>query len=450
MSKLHTMIVCNNLKGGLFMEKNENDNYKNGIIRLKGFIVSLLTSSGILKSNEHNRKNKLRGNFFKNIPNGFGVSIHFTGEKIDIDLIRDAGFKIVRKDIFWNHVEREKQLFNFAGYDQLTQSLIKNGIRPYYILDYSNSLYEKNRSVVTKEGQDAFVRYVSKVTSRYKGKGVIWEIWNEPNIGKFWNPQPNFDEYLNLVKRVSKTIKENDSSGIVVAPALAGLNDESLKWLEELLKKGFLNYIDALSVHPYRSQTPETVIVDYQKLRILLSKYSSKDITILSGEWGYSTAQGPGTANMNEYTQANYLVRMFLINLLSDIPISIWYDWKNDGIDLSNREHNFGIVQNDIKVTKKAYLAVNVLNHKLSKYQLISRIDVGNPNDYILHFKNKDNGNILVCWTSKDKHTVTVPFKYSGGHILSMFGEKVGEIKKASQLSLEVINSPKYIIVTNN
>ena len=151
MSKLHTMIVCNNLEGGLFMEKNENDNYKNGIIRLKGFIVSLLTSSGILKSNEHNRKNKLRGNFFKNIPNGFGVSIHFTGEKIDTDLIRDAGFKIVRKDIFWNHVEREKQVFNFEGYDQLTQSLIENDIRPYYILDYSNSLYEKNRSVVTKE-----------------------------------------------------------------------------------------------------------------------------------------------------------------------------------------------------------------------------------------------------------------------------------------------------------
>ena len=105
-------------------------------------------------------------------------------------------------------------------------------------------------------------------------------------------PQPNINEYSLLLKQTSKTIKENDPSGIVVAPALAGLSEESLKWLEELFKKDALDYVDAISVHPYRAWEPESVTYEYQSLRALIKKYSSKPIPIISGEWGYSTANG--------------------------------------------------------------------------------------------------------------------------------------------------------------
>ena len=140
------------------------------------------------------------------------------------------------------------------------------------------------------------------------------------------------NEYSLLLKQTSKTIKKNDPSGIVVAPALAGLSEESLKWLEELFKKDVLDYIDAVSVHPYRSWEPESVAYEYKVLRELIKKYSSKPIPIISGEWGYSTANGWYGLNLSEEQQAAYLVRMFLINKLNNIPISIWYGWENDGM----------------------------------------------------------------------------------------------------------------------
>lgn len=420
-------------------------NKKTGIAWFSVLLIIFLILIAVLEA-EHPKKEDV---FSKSIPNGFGVSVHYTGNMIDTDLIKDAGFKVVRKDIFWSQVEQEKGIFDFktTGYDDLTNSLVENEIRPYYILGYSNKLYENNRSIVTQSGREAYINYVDKVTSRYKNKGIIWEIWNEPNI-QYWETKPNFYDYSTLIKEASKVIKNNDPTGTVVAPALSGLSDESLTWLDKILKTGTLDYIDGLSVHPYRTQTPETVISDYKKLRTLLSKYSDKNITLISGEWGYSTAQGTGTNNFNEYTQANYLVRMFLINLLSDVPISIWYGWKNDGTDISNKEQNYGIVQNDIKMSKKAYLAVNALNHNLNGYELKERIDVGDPNDYVLRFVNENNDSVIVFWTSKEAHKTTIPFNSKGGRVLSTFGEKIGDISKGSQITLHIINSPKYIIIT--
>jgi len=421
-------------------------NDKKGIVWFTAFLIIITILILVLKEEDSEKENV----FSSEIPLGFGVSVHYTGDRIDTDLIRDAGFKIVRKDIFWSRVEQKKGVFDFktTGYDDLTKSLEKNGIRPYYILAYSNKLYEEKQSVVTAEGRKAFVNYVDEVTSRYKNKGVIWEIWNEPNI-HYWDDKPNFHDYSILVKEASEVIKNNDPSGTIVAPALSGVNDDSLTWLDGILRTGVLDYIDGLSVHPYRTQTPETVIDDYKKLRTLLKKHSDKNIPIISGEWGYSTAQGSGTNNFNEYTQANYLVRMFLINLFSDVPISIWYDWKNDGTTPNEHEHNYGIVQNDIKVSKKAYLAINALTYNLNGYELKERIDIGNQNDYVLKFTNEENKNILVCWTSKESHNVTIPFGFKGGNILSMFGEKIGDIKQTSKLELEINNSPKYLVVTD-
>ncbi|ADF37974.1 family 1 glycosylhydrolase [Priestia megaterium] len=411
------------------------------IILICGFFFRSIISEKEIEKH----KNKI--SFSDTIPNGLGVNIHFTGNRIDMDLIKDAGFKIVRQDITWGRIEKERGVFDFEGqgYDELTSSLVHNGIKPYYILDYSNKLYEKNQSIVTKKGQDAFVRYVSEVTSRYKNKGIIWEIWNEPNTA-FWEPKPNIKEYSSLVKRVSKTIKKNDPSGIVVAPALAGLTPESLNWLESIFKKGVLNYIDAVSVHPYRSQSPETALYDYQSLKTLINKYTKKEIPILSGEWGYSTGENWMGLQLNEQQQAEYFVRMFLINLMADVPITIWYDWKNDGNDPSNGEHNFGIRQNDINIPKQAYTAINAFTYNLSGFKFNKRIYVGSSNDYVLEFKNNQKKTIIICWTTVNKHYIELPFNYKKGKVITMYGKENGDIKEKTKVSVEVSSEPKYII----
>ena len=75
------------------------------------------------------------------IPNGFGVNIHFRDEPCNLDLIADAGFKLIRMDLVWSGVERTTGSYDFvrSGYDVLTKRCTERGIRTLYILYYSNS-----------------------------------------------------------------------------------------------------------------------------------------------------------------------------------------------------------------------------------------------------------------------------------------------------------------------
>ncbi|GAA3319112.1 hypothetical protein GCM10020331_024640 [Ectobacillus funiculus] len=51
--------------------------------------------------------------------------------------------------------------------------------------------------------------------------------------------------------------------------------------------------------------------------------------------------------NLAERKQVEYLVRMFLVNLCMNMPISIWYSLKkNNENDPADREDNSGIVWN--------------------------------------------------------------------------------------------------------
>jgi beta-glucosidase/6-phospho-beta-glucosidase/beta-galactosidase len=144
------------------------------------------------------------------VSNGFGVNIHFRGQPRDLDLIADAGFKFIRMGLTWEAIEREKGVYEFekSGYDDLTKGCSKRGIRLLYILDYSNRLYESDRSVRTEQGRRAFAAFAEAAAVRYCGNGILWEIWNESNIKLFWRPQPNVGDYCKLVKATAARLKK--------------------------------------------------------------------------------------------------------------------------------------------------------------------------------------------------------------------------------------------------
>jgi hypothetical protein len=377
------------------------------------------------------------------IPDGFGVNIHFTGEPKDLDLIRDGGFKFIRMDFSWSGIEREKGVYNFelTGYDTLTAGCIKRGIRILYILDYSNRLYETEQSVRTDAGRTAFAAFAEASAKRYAGKNILWEIWNEPNIKQFWSPQPGVDDYCKLVEAAASKIKQADPTGLVVAPATSTI---PFDWLESCFKKGLLNHIDALTVHPYRPKNPETVIKDYARLRELITRYATqgKNVPIFSGEWGYSNVNWDNT-RLSNVQQAEYLARMFLINLYQNVPVSIWYDWKNDGPDPNEREHNFGTVERDLS-HKAAYAAALTITKNLSGYSIKERLDTGSENDFVFKLSNGKN-QAIAFWTTGQEHEISLPVSGSA-KLVNMVG-CTSNLTLTDNYKAKISQSPQYLIL---
>jgi hypothetical protein len=396
------------------------------------------------------------------IPAGVGVNIHFTrGHEQDLEMIAAAGFKFIRMDFGWAGIERSKGEYNWSAYDELTGNLEKRGLRAIYILDYSNPLYEETvtskNPITGREHRDtaspqhpesvaAFARWAAAAARHFQGRGIIWEIWNEPNIS-FWKPKPDGQQYNTLALATGRAIREAVPDALIVGPATSEIPPG---FLEAFFQSGALQYLDAVSVHPYRnySKPPETALAEYTKLRGLIERHApsgKKDLPILSGEWGYAShSQG-----VSLDTQAAYVARQQLANLLAGVPISIWYDWKNDGPDANEREHNFGTVSMDLK-PKPAYVAVQTLTRELTGYKIERRLQAGNPDtDYVLLCTNAAGDQKLAAWTLSPSALVPLPVTDSAQAMKVVAGDgRRFEVKPGEDgLVLELGPAPLYVTV---
>jgi len=384
------------------------------------------------------------------VPYALGVNIHFTDPKPgEMKMLADGGFKSVRMDFAWGGIEREKGKYDFSAYDRLIASLQPHGIRAVFILDYSNHLYDDGLSPHTDEGRAAMAAFATAAVTHFKDKGIVWEMWNEPNIKQFWKPAPGADDYAKLAMAVGKAIRAAASDELYIGPATSTID---LKFLETCFKAGCLEYWDAVSVHPYRQKTPESVGDEYRNLRQLIATYAPRDrkIPILSGEWGYSA----GWKNFDEERQAKYLPREFLANLYNEVPISIWYDWHDDGVDPKEAEHHFGTVHNayqkdadPVYEPKPAYLAARALTSTLAGFKYDKRLAANDENDWLLMFSKGDEVRVAAWTTLKGEHEVTIPAGEGEFKIVNHIGSKT-QIASVwnTGLKIKLSDNVQYII----
>ncbi len=356
------------------------------------------------------------------LPAGAGINIHFiSGHERDLDLIAVGGFKFIRMDFGWAGIERHKGQYDWSEYDQLLANLEKRKLGAVFIFDYSNPLYEEtvaSTNPISHQAQkslaspqhpesiQAYAAWAAASARHYHGRHIIWEIWNEPNI-QFWSPKPDAHQYAALALATAKAVRESEPNATIVGPASSTF---PWRFLETLCQSGVLQYLDAVSVHPYRDyqRGPETASADYERLRALIDKYAPAErrgkIPILSGEWGYASH----LKGVPLERQAAFAVRQQLANLLNHVPLSIWYDWKNDGRDPNDAEQNFGIVEEDLNL-KPAYTALQTLNRQLRGCHIIRREAGGTDQDYLLVLGDAGGAERLAAWTTGAEHEVSLP-----------------------------------------
>ena len=382
---------------------------------------------------------------------GLGVNIHFTEAKPgELKMIADAGFRWVRTDFIWEITERQRGRYDFSAYDRLLKELEANNLRPLFILDYGNPLYTNGKSVRTAEARAAFARWSVAAAKHFRGRGVVWEIFNEPNVPLFWPPDPNVDEYIALATEVSRTFRHEVPNEKLIGPATLKID---LPFLESVFKARVSSDWSGVSVHPYRQTDPESAAIDYARLRELIRRHGSQSnrepLPIISGEWGYSSTWRGLTDEM----QAAMLAREFLTNIANGIPLSIWYDWRDDGTDPNEAEHHFGLVRNQyqsgrsqVYEPKPAYLAAKTLTSQLDGYRFVERRRAGSDDDYVLVFTNGNDRRIVAWTTSATPRRATLTGMTGHFVITRVTGQPGGTIlANNNSLSIELSNSPMYL-----
>lgn len=395
------------------------------------------------------------------IPEGFGVNIDFTDPQPgEIKMLSEAGFRWVRMDLKWDSTEKQRGVYDFSEYDRLLAALQPYNIHTLFILDYGNPLYDNGAPPQTEATRLAFARWSVAAAKHFAGRGALWEVYNEPNHSLFWPPQPNVQEYIELALAVGRAFRESVPDEKLIGPATSEID---FAFLEQCFKAGLLEYWSAVSIHPYRRSDPETVAEDYCRLRELIrtyagrspksnvesptSKVQGQSIPIISSEWGYSSVW----RGLSDEKQGELLPRAWLTNAANGILLSIWYDWRDDGLNPTDPEHHFGTVFNSYHENrepvydwKPAYLAAKTLTTFFSGYRFEKRLDVGSDKDYVLAFR-KGEALRFAAWTRANSHKVVVPLGAGQYSAIGHTGESV-DVSSADQkgLAITLTNAPVY------
>jgi polysaccharide biosynthesis protein PslG len=445
------------------------------------------------------------------VPRGLGFNIYSGGESgikttdtasqiNSVGTYADVGW--IRVDFHWRGVPRipdvlGKPVYIFDYYDDLMNKLKTQRLRPIFILNDMDPEYDRHDkngipNCYRENGQlncmeqEEFARFVGQAVHHLKGQGIIWEMYNEPNLVDLWKikfGQPMSTsgamDYVRLARTVGKKIREVAPNEIFVGPAISDINPPGLAFLELCLKNKLLNYWTAISAHPYRKEeNPETVLDDYKQLRRLIAKYArNKYVPLISSEWGYSSYWPE--EKMDDLKQAKYLVRSWIINLASDIKISIWYKWLSncDGEPIAThhyrrfdvpecldderkRESGYGIrYAND--TPKAAWYAATIMANMLKGYHadlnaksLLDELSE-NPGprkretNYAIRFL-RGNDYIVAAWTTSSRPRQVLIHLEPGKYLVTgMFGGTSGKLTAGRNgLRVTLTDAPLYLAPT--
>lgn len=393
------------------------------------------------------------------------VNTHFgAGAPVDravLAKLRAAGVRLLRNDLRWEAVEQRPGQYDFEStlYDDFVTAASAAGLEILFILDYGNRLYGPPQAVVDDTGREAFAAFARAAASRYRGRGVAWEIWNEPNLPMFWGGsgiRPDVREYGRLVAATVTAIRAVDPTvPIAIGAAYTGFPDlvrfiggvPGVEFLSELLTADAPANATALTFHPYRAEPPETVEATVSALRNAMTQ-SGRSFTLWCGEWGYSTydPQAPAT-NVNTLPavslkrQASYVARVFLTNFRLGIEKTVWYqaiDPPNP--DPGNMEDHFGLLHADGS-EKPAYIALATLSRIAGTLPLHSEVPLGEGR-YALRFGNR-MPEVLALWSA-------TPVRWvlnlgSGARVLDTFGQELASDPGDTELNVEPDDGPLYV-----
>src|SRR4030095_63559 len=143
------------------------------------------------------------------VPEGLGFNIHFPAPLSgEMKMLAESGVRWVRMDLFWEFSELNDGRYDFSAAERLVSSLASHKIRVLFILFYCHPLYDRGKRPFIEEGLRAFARWAAAAVKHFQGRGIIWEMWNEPNLGLFWGPKPSVDDYILLTLEVGKAVQK--------------------------------------------------------------------------------------------------------------------------------------------------------------------------------------------------------------------------------------------------
>jgi polysaccharide biosynthesis protein PslG len=270
----------------------------------------------------------------------------YAGGADKLDLLARAGVRSVRFSLDWAHIQSSPASENWTDADRLVGAIASHGITPIPVL-YTAPAWATAPTVLgvpvdnpppqtapvmlpdAPQAEPAWSTWVRDAVARYGAGGSfwkgefqslypgaqprpfrLWQIWNEPNLPIFFQPEPSPARYAELVRISDQAIKS-------VAPhakvALAGMPNvgsyPGYRFLARLYRvHGFRRQFDLAAVHPYGINLKK-IRRQLHRFRAVMRRAGDAHKKLWVSEYSWGSGNGGSRLNRGLAGQARQLKR---------------------------------------------------------------------------------------------------------------------------------------------
>jgi len=317
----------------------------------------------------------------------------FDGLFTEITALKPKYIRIDHIYDFYNVVKKENnQLkFNWEELDKLIDQILATGALPFFSLSYMPPAIAKNGEITNQpENWQEWTTVVKETVQHYSGKdqrnlsGVIYEIWNEPDLFGGWRIGGEKDyRLLYQYAVIGANQTKNTNPFKIGGPAITA---PYKNWVD-----GFLDFtvknnlrIDFYSWHRY-SLRPENFLEDINKVDTWLFKNAGFSLEKYLSEWGPVSEVSPITDSNFAAAHTVATIRQ----LLQRADLAFTFEIKG----------KWGILNKEDQFIKKnpRYYALLLLNKMTGV-----RINLEGENERVSGFAAKEKEKIKVILTNLD------------------------------------------------
>jgi polysaccharide biosynthesis protein PslG len=288
----------------------------------------------------------------------FGITQGPTLDGQDLQGMAAARVRTNRFVLTWGLVQPNQGSFKWGSPDRFIGRLAARGIRVVPAL-WGNPDWvygsPARPPLDGPQGVQAWRTFLSALVARYGPGGSYWatgyrqqygagatplpiqswQIWNEPNLSKYFAPSPSPGKYARLVQISHGVIKNRDPKARIVLAGMPGYGDMTA-WA---FLKGFYaiarikNYFEAVALHPYGSSLAQ-VRLEIQNVRNVMTNAADATTPLWLTEFAWGSAP-PDNFGINRGLtgQAQMLSNSYKMILSHrtawNVQRLFWYHWRD-------------------------------------------------------------------------------------------------------------------------
>jgi polysaccharide biosynthesis protein PslG len=322
-----------------------------------GLVLSLLSGGGTTRTptatKTHAATAGARSEFF-----GITQGIRLDGP--DLQTMAATGVGEDRIQLIWGSAQPTRGSFNWGPTDKLIGALASYGIRAVPFV-WGSARWVTNTPahppIDSAPDAQAWQEFLQAAVVRYGRGGSYWanvyrqrygadakplpiqswQIWNEPNLKKFFAPRPSVGQYARLLQISRNAIKKTDPQAQIVLagmPSYGGIR--AWDFLDSLYSvPGIKGDFDAVALHPY-ARGLDQIRLGIEKVREVMRDHGDQDTPLWLTELGAGSAP-PDRFGLNKGLsgQKRLLSDSFKLILRHrnawNVQRVFWFDWRDPG-----------------------------------------------------------------------------------------------------------------------